>query len=309
MFNENIKSIIDLVKAFPTEQSCINHLEITRWNGNIISPFDSASKVYRCKDNKYQCKNTGKYFNVKTGSMFDNSKIDLQRWFMAIWLVTSHKKGISSLQLHRDINVTQKTAWFMLQRIRNCFGMTTDDKMNGTIEVDETFIGGDNKNKSNSKRKELHAKGNQTGGNHMKPVLGILERDGNVKGIVIDKAIGKEIKPHLYDNIANTATVVTDGFGGYSGINKSFSAHQIVYHNKSQYVNGIYHTNSVEGFWSLLKRGIYGIYHSVSPKHLQKYVDEFSYRYNTRKTTECDRFNNLLSNMNNKLTYKTLIHG
>ena len=121
MFNEEFKSTIELLKVFKNEQTCINHLTELRWKGNIVSPFDKNSKVYLCKDNKYRCKNTGKYFNVKTNTLFDHSKISLQTWFMAIFLVTSHKKGVSSLQLGRDLNITQKTAWLMLQRIRNCY--------------------------------------------------------------------------------------------------------------------------------------------------------------------------------------------
>ena len=121
IFTDEIKSVIDLIKAFPTEDSCMKYLEKIRWNGVVVSPFDMSSKVYKCKGYNYRCKNTGKYFNVRTGTLFDNTKVELQKWFMAIWIVTSHKKGISSLQLSKDINVTQKTAWFMLQRIRICF--------------------------------------------------------------------------------------------------------------------------------------------------------------------------------------------
>lgn len=138
MFNKEVNSILDLIKAFPDEQTCINHLTELRWNGNVVSPFDSSSKVYVCKGNKYKCKNTGKYFNVKTNTIFDNTKMELQKWFLAIWIVTSHKKGISSLQLGRDLNITQKSAWFMLQRIRNCFGLNNNDDLEGEVEIDET---------------------------------------------------------------------------------------------------------------------------------------------------------------------------
>ena len=152
MINKNFNSIIELLKAFPDEQSCIAHLEKLRWNGYIISPFDPISKVYDCKGNKYRCKNTGKYFNVKTGTLFDNTKVKLQKWFLAIWIVTSHKKGISSIQLSKDINVTQKTAWFMLQRIRNCFGNEKEGILKNKIEIDETYVGGKNKNRHNEKK-------------------------------------------------------------------------------------------------------------------------------------------------------------
>ena len=141
MINAEFNTILDLLKTFPNEQSCIDHLESLRWvNADVVSPFDPFSKVYKCANNRYRCKETGKYFNVKTSTLFDNSKIELQKWFLAIWLVTSHKKGISSIQLSKDIGVTQKTAWFMLQRIRNCFGFDNDNNLSN--EVDETYVGG-----------------------------------------------------------------------------------------------------------------------------------------------------------------------
>ena len=146
MINVAFKSVLDLLKAFPDEQTCINNLTELRWNGNIVSPFDSTSKVYKCKDNKYRCKNSGKYFNVRTATLFDNTKVELRKWFLAIYVVTSHRKGISSLQLSRDINVTQKTAWFMLYRIRNCFGFDSNIELDNEVELDETYIGVKNKN-------------------------------------------------------------------------------------------------------------------------------------------------------------------
>ena len=123
MINIEFNSIGELIASFPDEQTCINHLEQLRWNGNVVSPFDETSKVYKCAGNKYKCKNTGKYFNVRTSTLFDNTKIELQTWFIAIHLITKHKRGISSLQLSKDLHITQKTAWFMLQRLRNYFGM------------------------------------------------------------------------------------------------------------------------------------------------------------------------------------------
>src|ERR1700761_9434442 len=165
MINIEFKSIRELIKAFPDEQTCINHLEQLRWNGNVVSPFDETSKVYKCAGNKYKCKNTGKYFNVRTSTLFDNTKVELQTWFLAIFLVTAHKKGISSLQLGRDLNVTQKTAWFMLQRIRNCFGITAaetditnNNKLGGSgvvVEVDETVVGGKAKNMTKKRRAKM----------------------------------------------------------------------------------------------------------------------------------------------------------
>lgn len=154
MIDANFKSIIDLLKAFPDEQTCINHLEKIRWNGNVVSPFDETSKVYKCKNNRYRCRNTGKYFNVKTNTIFDNTKLPLQKWFLAIYIVTSHKKGISSLQLSKGIDTTQKSAWFMLQRIRNCFGIIENDNLDNEVEIDESSIGGKNKNRHQNKKVE-----------------------------------------------------------------------------------------------------------------------------------------------------------
>lgn len=172
MINKDFNSIIELLQAFPDEQCCINHLEQLRWNGNVVSPFDSTSKVYACKGNKYRCKETGKYFNVRTGTLFDNTKVKLQKWFLAIWLVTSHKKYISSVQLAKDIDVTQKTAWFMLKRIRNCFGSDNDGELDNQIEVDETYVGGKNKNRHENKKVEF-----SQGHSHKEksPVGGMIE--------------------------------------------------------------------------------------------------------------------------------------
>ncbi len=304
MINKDFNSIIDLLKTFPTEQSCIEHLEQLRWNGFVVSPFDNASKVYKCKGNKYRCKNTGKYFNVRTNTLFDNTKIELQKWFLAIWLVTSHKKGISSIQLSKDIDVTQKTAWFMLQRIRNCFGVDVE-QLDNDVEIDETFIGGKNKNRHTSKKVE------DSQGRSCKdktPVLGMIERKGAIIAKVVEDTKGKTLVPEIIKNVKNTASVITDEWLGYNSLQKIYD-HTFVKHNSGEYVNGKIYTNTIEGFWSLLKRGIVGIYHFTSKKHLQKYVDEFAFRYNTRDNKESNRFNLLLSNLENRLTYKELIYG
>lgn len=305
MINKDFNSIIDLLNAFPNEQTCIDHLEQLRWNGNVVSPFDSASKVYKCKDNKYRCKNTGKYFNVKTNTLFDNTKIELRKWFLAIYIVTSHKKGISSMQLAKDIDVTQKTAWFMLQRIRNCFGISNNDQLDNEIEIDETFVGGKNKNRHASKKVE-----NSQGRSYKDktPVLGMIERKGNLIAKVVTDTKTETLTPEVIKAVKDTASVITDEWLGYKSL-KRFYDHTFVKHNEGEYVNGRVYTNTIEGFWSLLKRGIIGIYHFTTRKHLQKYVDEFVFRYNTRDDSTRNRFNTLLRNLENRITYKELIYG
>ena len=283
MINKEFDSLIDLVTTFTDEQSCIDHLTQLRWNGDIVSPFDASSKVYVCKGNKYKCKNTGKYFNVKTGTMFDNTKIKLQKWFMAIYLITLHKKGISSLQLSRDIKITQKSAWFMLQRIRACFGIdNNDDKLTGEVEIDETYVGGKNKNRHESK-KVKNSQGRSP--KDKTPVVGMVQREGKlIAKKVIDVKEGT-ITEIVAKNIDLNAKVYTDEYRGYNAVRRIYD-HQQVKHSAKEYVNGRVHTNTIEGFWSLLKRGIVGIYHFTSEKHLQRYVDEFVFRYNSRDLDE-----------------------
>lgn len=312
MISTDFKSILDLIKAFPDEQTCINHLEQLRWNGNVVSPFDPTSKVYNCKGNKYRCKNTGKYFNVRTATLFDNTKVKLQKWFLAIYLVTGHKKGISSLQLAKDIDVTQKTAWFMLQRIRNCFGITetesNDGKLGGggqVVEVDETYVGGKMKNMTHKKRKTI----GQAGANNNKHmIMGYLVRGGELRlqHVVDRKAIFKSV----LDNVNSESVLFTDMNGSYHYSANHFAGHEVVDHTKKEYVReGVIHTNSIEGVFSMFDRMVIGTYHYISPKHMQKYANELSFRYNTRQSSEAARFNLLLSNTQNRLTYKNLTHG
>lgn len=304
MIDTNFKSVVELLDTFKDEQTCIEHLEHLRWDGNVVSPFDPTSVVYKCKNNRYRCKNTGKYFNVKTNTLFDNTKIPLRKWFVVIYLVTCHKKGVSSLQLSRDIDVTQKTAWFMLHRIRECFGIENNNELNNTVEMDETYIGGKNKNRHADKKVE-HSQGRS--GQDKTPVFGMVERKGKLNAFVVKDTSSQTLTSETVKYIKQ-AIIYTDEWRGYKSIKQLFK-HEIVKHKEYEYVRDNVYTNTIEGFWSLLKRGVIGIYHFVSKSHLQKYVDEFVYRYNTRIFTDCERFNLLLRNTEHRLTYKELIYG
>lgn len=304
MIKNEFSSILELLDRFPTEQSCIDYLEQVRWKDGVVSPFDSTSKVYKCKNNQYKCKNTGKVFNVKTNTMYDNTKLSLKKWFVAIYFVTEHKKGISSCQLARDLNVTQKTAWFILQRIRNCFQLEVEDaKLEGTVEIDETFVGGRNKNRHWDKKVP------QSQGRSFKdktPVFGMLQREGQVIAKVVPNTKAKTLKPYIDFYIKEGSNLYTDEWY-YGNLNEKYN-HDFVNHKAKNYGHGDVYTNTIEGFWSLLKRGIIGIYHKTTRKHLQRYVDEFCFRYNNREISTNARFDLLLQSSNRRLKYKDLIY-
>ncbi len=298
----DFNSLFDLVQIFSSEEKCIEYLESIRWKDGVISPFDPTSKVYKCSKG-YWCKNTNKVFNVKTRTIFENTKISLQKWFMAIWLITSHKKGISSIQLSKDIHVTQKTSWFMLQRIRNCFECENQHNLSNEVEIDETYIGGRERNKKQSNEKS------GTQGRSIKtkvPVIGMIERKGKLVSHIIENVKSVTLTSAIVNKVDKTATIYTDEWKGYYTIDKLYN-HLFVKHKENEFVNGNVSTNTIEGFWGLLKRGILGIYHKISKKHLQMYIDEFVFRYNTRKISEIQRFEFLIFNMTNRITYNDLI--
>jgi hypothetical protein len=298
-------SIIELIQKFPDEQSCIDHLETIRWNGHVISPFNPDSKVYKCAGNKYKCKETGKYFNVRTATIFEDTKMPLQKWFMALYIFSSHKKGISSHQLAKDLNITQKSAWFVLHRLRYAFDHPAfKAQLSNVVEVDETYVGGSDLNKHASKKNKALENPKRFKGKA--PVVGMVERGGNVIVQQVEDNHSDTLEFVVTKNVSQEATLVSDQWRGYDKMEQYYDMKRID-HSAKQYVDGMAHTNTIEGFWSQLKRGIDGIYHWVSVKHLHSYAQEFSLRYNSRKFNENQRFNLILANMAGRLTYTQLI--
>jgi len=304
MDNKKKFSLISFHQTFPDEESCIRFLEERRWMNGVVSPFDKDSKVYKCKGGRYRCKNTGKYFNVKTGSIFESSKIPLIKWFLAIHFLTNSKKGISAHQLAREIEVTVKTAWLMGHKIRKIFGSDCIF-LEGKIEVDETYVGGKNKNRHWNK-KVKNAQGRS--GKDKTPVFGMIQRNGNVIVKVVPDAKSETLIPEIEKYVQKGSYIYSDEWGAYVKIPPEYSR-GVVFHGIGKYVVGEAHTNNIEGFGSHLKRSISGVHHWVSPKHLQLYVDSQAFRHNTRKISEYERFELCLQNIEHRITCKEIINN
>ena len=300
------KSLPQILTHFKDKETCIKFLEQQRWNGKPECPkCGHSKKIYKIENGKrYKCGNNecGKKFSVTVGTVFENSKIPLNMWFAAIYLATAHKKGISSLQLHRDLGVTQKTAWFMLHRIREMMRDKAPALLEGEVQADESFVGGKNKNR-HADKKVKDSQGRSV--KDKTPVFGLANK-GHVNLKVVPDTKATTLKPIIASMVEEGAIIVTDEWAAYNGLSRDYQ-HRVVKHNQGEYVRDGFHTNTMEGFWSLLKRGIYGIYHHASSKHLSRYCDEFSYRYNTRNLADPERFTASLAQVNGRLTYKQLI--
>lgn len=278
-------NIIEIYRKFPKEADCIAHLERVRWQGKPVCPYCQSTKASPAPaESRHHCNNCKTTFSVTVGTIFHHTHLDLQKWFLAISLVLNAKKGISARQLARDIEVNKNTAWRMGMQIRKAM-IEQSELMTGVVEMDETYIGG--------KPRKGNRRGNDIeGGNKSKrgrgtdkiPVVGLVERGGKVraKSQKKDKLKFKHLRSIVREHVDFTkCTLITDEYRGYTPFS-SIIKHETINHQVA-YAIGNIHTNTIEGFWALLKRGIVGQYHKVSIRYLDRYIDEFCFRYNNRK--------------------------
>jgi transposase-like protein len=295
--------VFDFFKRFPDEKSCEDFIIKARWPRGIYCPHCGNYKIYRLENQKrFKCSSCRKQFSVRTNSVLAESKVTLQQWIMATWLLTTHRKGFSSIQLAHTLGVTQKTAWFLAHRIRETF-KERGDLFDGTIEVDETFIGGKEGNKHFDKK--LNGGRGPVG---KIAVMGIKERGGRIKARSIKDTSASTLQGEIKRLVYKGAIVYTDDHRAYQGLLDY--QHEQVKHSVGEYVNGMASTNGIESFWALLKRGFYGIYHQMSPAHLDRYVNEFCFRQNTKGDPDELTFARAFYNGNGRrLTYRRLINA
>jgi len=260
---------------FPNEEAAKDWFENILWSDGIrYCPNCGSDNTHKCSHAKmpYRCRDCRKYFSVKTGTVMSGSLIPLLKWVYAIYLDVTSLKGVSSMKLHRDLGVTQKTAWFMQQRIREAFAHEGENTFSGPVEVDKAYFGGLNANKHADKKIK-----NANGTVGKTAVVGIKDRDTNqVRAAVVERTNQETWQEFVLDNKTEDATVYTDEHGAYIGLEN----HEVVKHSVGEYVNEQAHTNGIESFWSMLKRAHKGTFHKLSPKHLQRYVSEFAGRHN-----------------------------
>lgn len=302
------KTLHDATVYFADPDNCLRYLASRRWPDGIVKcptcgsenvSFVASRRLWQCKTRHAKCQ-----FSIKVGTIFEDSPIPLNKWLMAMWLIANCKNGVSSYEIHRDIGVSQKSAWFMLHRIREVMKDTSGVQLgyDAPVEIDETFIGGKVRNMHKAKRKAIPYQG----GSNKAIVLGMLERGGRVRARVIKDRLKRSIDPHVTENVVAGANIHTDEMTVYPVLTTKY-AHDIINHLDS-YVRGHVHTNGIENFWSLLKRGLGGTYISVEPFHLARYVEEQMFRYNNRKDKDdAGRFDAAVSQIvGRRLTYNDL---
>ncbi len=302
---KNFTSILQFQKEFNTDEKCRKYLEEQRWGGTPACPFCGSTNVHRFATNHkiFKCreKECRKKFSATVGTIYENCKIPLTKFFLATYILSVHSKGISSLQLATWLGVTHKTSWFLTHRIREMLKEKDTEAFNDVVEIDETYIGGVESNKHKSRRTVKGGVGNKA------MVIGAAQRsNGKVITKVIDKTNIDNVENFIKENVQENATMYTDEHHAYNRVGKNYK-HEKVKHREKEYVRGAVHTNRIEGYWNILKKQIDGIHHFVSPKHLQRYCNESSFRYNNRGLAQDERFATSIKQCEGRLKYNQLI--
>lgn len=286
-------NLIEAARYFEDPDVATEFVAQLRWpDGPVCPQCGEREHYYLAKRRVWKCKACKKQFSVKQGSIFEDSAIPLDKWLLSIWLIANSKNGVSSHELGRSVGISQKSAWFVLHRIRLAMQTKSFDKFTGEVEVDETYVGGKLKNMHLAvrvQRDDLAVTGPRS---NKTIVAGVLERGGQVRASVIQDTSQRTLTGHVGAHVEKGATVYSDAHKGYTPLWRNY-IHDFVDHT-TQYVNGRVHTNGIENFWSLLKRGIHGTYVSIAPEHLFRYVDERCFTYNTRDLTDLGRFSAVL---------------
>ena len=298
-------TLTETMAAIPDEDAAVAHFTAIRWKDGAFCPYCQARKVYTFKDGRtHKCaaKACGKRFSIKVGTIFEGTKLPLRTWLLAIRILTSYKKGIASTTLARDLGITQKSAWFVLHRLREAATTKSfNAPLEGVVEADETFVGGKAKNKHASKRT------GKRGAADKEAVFGMVQRDGELRMRPVRDLKARSLQATIREHVKPGSTIMTDDATAFVGLQGSYS-HHAVNHSAGEYVRHfIIHTNTIEGAWSQLKRQTIGVHHFVSSKHLARYVGESEWRYNRRKMGEGNRADALIVGAAGRLTYKALI--
>lgn len=304
---ETPKTLQQAIIHFSKPENCNAFMIAARFPDGVVRcpQCNSDNVTYLAKANVYKCyvKHPRAKFSLKVGTIFEDSPLGLDKWLAAIWLIANAKNGVSSYEIHRSLGVTQKSAWFMLHRIRLAMQNGSLDKLSGHVEVDETFIGGKARNQHRSVRERKLQGGRGMEGKVA--VVGLLERHGQVRTTVIPNTKRSPLHSEIKKDVEEGAYIYSDSLRSYRGLDESY-VHNVINHAE-KYVDGLIHTNGIENFWSLLKRSIKGTYVSVEPFHLFRYLDEQSFRFNQRKVKDWDRFCQVAANIvGRRLEYKKL---